>query len=1252
MAASIGWGHAQDAADWSTQTEPLEANGTTYTVTTPGHLAWLAHQVNQGKTTLKDTLIVLGADIDLAGYKWIPIGADSGHYFSGSFNGQGHQIANMTVDIQTESSQAFGGLIGLMAKGGDIDNVAIVSGSVSVTAKNAALAGAIVAQMENSGSIRHCSSSIDITTEITDPADSKENSPRSGGIVGNYFNTPRTGNKYILYCYSTGQIKALGTEASTSNGIIAGGIAGRLEDVTVEHCYSTGLIHTEGGDNPYSGGIVGHSSYRTLIKNCYSTADVTAISTRAATCYAIAGGISGTLSRAQIENCYATGAIRAENREVTTDGSEVYAGGIVGDLFVGGDIGGGTTWESSVHNCLALNKSLAAITNRPTSRICCSQIVGGYNTNQTSTSLENNYASIATLVNNATVLTGSAADLNGANWTAGELITGSTTVPVFTIDNGWLTVSDKLPVLKAGDSSQDALGGAEGLATAPFLPAEITVATAEDFTVALSLDNLSSIHLADGTYALSQPVVLEKPIAISGSSAGACTLQTTWTIQPATQAAITLEKLTLTEEESNTATDVAMIGLTRPASLTLRNIVITPEQPGSSNRRAMLELTEAVTSSEITLDSTTIYLTKNNQIGFYNQGAGCDFTMTNSRITSQENVDNLSAIRGMITKGTEGCTYTIDHSTVSVGNNFHYAIWTQTPEQHFVINHSDIYGWAAFYMQGAHREGGADGMTLTASHSTFTGVGKEGPSNGFGVIVFEATAHSTLEFDNCMITNKIIDNTKDYGFIPPFVFQMGGAGTVTDRLSLKPSSDCSVTLKSCTVQNQAEKTTPAFVYYGNVFGDSINGYFDYNKNKITADAATRFLNQDGTPGFLVQNQDTLRNAAPSLAQAIAYQDGTNVIPIAYPGDAVAATETTLENAVSLLNAANALPAGYVIPDSILIRCKDGYLATGETAARAYAEQIPGTAVYWLKKENDLFTLQAVVLPRLTIAADTVWADNTYADRSVWIKAGATLTLETALPLDTVFMEKGAQLATQAGATARALQLIATLPGRRWEAFGFPVATAADMKITDLGNNALTVQPDPAQDGIWFAGFATAPAFTYKTTFEPAGLIAADKDSVIRVTTRASVSLQEKAEPSAPTGTSAFLLLANPNTADLALNQTAYVLSDDGNCFERKENPVIPAFGSFVLADEQTTATLRSLEFKGEIATGNEIIPTDGYYVTTLPGSLVIHTSKPIEVLITNIKGQVFYQGTVSTDAWQLALPSGIYAVNGQLFNVK
>ena len=157
-------------------------------------------------------------------------------------------------------------------------------------------------------------------------------------------------------------------------------------------------------------------------------------------------------------------------------------------------------------------------------------------------------------------------------------------------------------------------------------------------------------------------------------------------------------------------------------------------------------------------------------------------------------------------------------------------------------------------MQGAwYGDKGADEMTLKATNSSFTGVGKEGSSNGFGVIVFEATERSVVEMDNCVVTSKIIDNTKNYGFIPSIVFQMGGGtGASENRPSRKPSADCSVSLKNCTLQNLAEATTPIFVSYENVLEKDADGYIDYNRNKVSIDSNTKFLNADGSKSILFQ----------------------------------------------------------------------------------------------------------------------------------------------------------------------------------------------------------------------------------------------------------------------------------------------------------------------------------------------------------------------------------------------------------------
>ena len=51
------------------------------------------------KTDYSGKYIVLGADIDLAGEAWTPIGhmANGTQAFRGSFDGQGHKISNMTI---------------------------------------------------------------------------------------------------------------------------------------------------------------------------------------------------------------------------------------------------------------------------------------------------------------------------------------------------------------------------------------------------------------------------------------------------------------------------------------------------------------------------------------------------------------------------------------------------------------------------------------------------------------------------------------------------------------------------------------------------------------------------------------------------------------------------------------------------------------------------------------------------------------------------------------------------------------------------------------------------------------------------------------------------------------------------------------------------------------------------------------------------------------------------------------------------
>ena len=760
-------------------------------------------------------------------------------------------------------------------------------------------------------------------------------------------------------------------------------------------------------------------------------------------------------------------------------------------------------------------------------------------------------------------------------------------------------------------------------------------------------------------------ITLDRSFAIVGNDTSRCIVKGKWVIAPSDTVDVTLSSLKLTE--SNTAADTtAIINIDKPkVNLTLDNVKVDMQTVGGDRsgtlykkEHAAIEIVSTVTSSTVKLNNSKIQLGANEQAGFYNKGGSCNFTMDKSEISVIEG-KALSGMKAILAIGAAGSTYDINNSTLSVSDNNHYAVWIKSAEQHFAIDNSEVYGWAAFYMQGAYIENGADGMTLKATHSSFTGVGKEGSSNGFGVIVFEGTEHSAVEMDDCVITSKIIDNTKNYGFIPPIVFQMGGGtGVSINRPSRKPSADCSVSLKNCTLQNMAEATTPIFVSYENVLETDADGYIDYNRNKVSIDSNTKFLNADGSKSILIQNGDTLRSASKTLPNALVYLNGSAKKVVAYPGDIIT-TELTAAKALTSLNAEDAMPTGYNVPDSITIVCKDAYLVTGEKAAKAFAENVSDKVVFYLKQSSDatpVFSTVAAGNNRIKVTENTTWNDAGNANRSVEIAAGATLTINVAMALDSVFfMSDDAQLVSDVEVTAKAIRLIYPVE-KFWKAFSFPVG---GMTVTDVKGTAVSpVSDEDADKGVWFGGLAaeTAPTFDLKSAFATSGIIASDHDSTLWITSNASapVSLKSKAEPTAPVTKAAvgktFQLVANPNVCEMALNQIAYVLDDKGETFVRTTNPTIKAFQSFILADAATTSTLRSLKV-GDTPTGNEIIPVEGYYVHAGKGTIMIHTSEPVQVVVVDMLGRVYYNARVS-DGYQITVPAGIYAVNRQKVIVK
>lgn len=309
---------------------------------------------------------------------------------------------------------------------------------------------------------------------------------------------------------------------------------------------------------------------------------------------------------------------------------------------------------------------------------------------------------------------------------------------------------------------------------------------------------------------------------------------------------------------------------------------------------------------------------------------------------------------------------------------------------------------------------------------------------------------------------------------------------------------------------------------------------------------------------------------------------------------------------------------------------------------------------------------AMWLKRLIVpAGQTLTADATYANRNVYIENTGILNVTAPIALAKVTMEEGARLVPALPATttdkitATALQLNTPLKDSEWKAFGFP----STYKVQSAGETETEyTQPtaDPkAETGAWYAALKsnTSPEFEYKTdAFGQAGLLSATTGEYAIVSTATeAIELKAATEPEAPM-TATFTIFANTGTDELTLTKNQYVYKLDAASNEFVQctdaTKTLKPFESVIFTDASTYSTLRSLRLGDNIVTGTQTIePVEGYYVSTERGAIVIHTAEPVQVLIVEMSGRIAYKG-MATDGQRIMVPTGIYAVNGQLVRVK
>ena len=335
---------------------------------------------------IKDNLngnYYLTADIDLSGGEWVPIGDNSTETddsrFTGTFDGQGHVIRNLTItgnqnDYATGTNliiyakdYQYAGLFGF-TDGATITNTGLenlnidianssyetqVGGicgySIDSSISNCYNTGSVFASSAYFGAaaggicgfsasfINNCYNTGPVYVASFASSTSYNYTAVAGGICGNFSFSGSINN-----CYNTGSVTAsISTSAVTT---YAGGICGLSSSAppfvsSISNCYNTGSISAFSAfqSNAYAGGICGISA--SSINNCYNTGSVTASSALAyaiSNSYAYAGGICGA-SGSSISNCYNTGPVTANTPSI----SSAYAGGICGACYLG----------SSVSNC-------------------------------------------------------------------------------------------------------------------------------------------------------------------------------------------------------------------------------------------------------------------------------------------------------------------------------------------------------------------------------------------------------------------------------------------------------------------------------------------------------------------------------------------------------------------------------------------------------------------------------------------------------------------------------------------------------------------------------------------------------------------------------------------------------------------------------------------------------------------------------------------------------------------------------------
>ncbi len=287
-----------------------------------------------------DKHYLLNTNIDLSGVTYIRglIGYDASNPFTGSFDGAGHIVSNLTIE-----GKDYLGLFGYIRSDGSVRNLALEGVNITGTGY---CVGALVGKAFFGTSVTNCYATGTVAGNANYVGGlvgfahdaNVSNSYATGEVAGNSYVGGFVGHAFadtsVTNCYATGTVNGTdevgglvgeaysyasvtncyATGAVSGNGVV-GGLAGHVGNATVSNSYATGEV----AGNSDVGGLVGQSSYYAAITNSYAAGVVTGTGN-------YIGGLVGFVDDTTLSNCYATG---------TVAGNVDYIGGLVGYKYSG-----------------------------------------------------------------------------------------------------------------------------------------------------------------------------------------------------------------------------------------------------------------------------------------------------------------------------------------------------------------------------------------------------------------------------------------------------------------------------------------------------------------------------------------------------------------------------------------------------------------------------------------------------------------------------------------------------------------------------------------------------------------------------------------------------------------------------------------------------------------------------------------------------------------------------------------------------